>query len=258
MVIGLNKFRDAFASYADCYVVIGGTACVAALTGTLMRPRETSDIDIILIVENMTPEFGRAFWRFIKEGGYRPEIRKQSEPENHYELYRFVNPNPGYPGQIELLSRKSDVFDIPVDITIEPLPIGDDVSSLSAIIMDDDYYNLTVANSYIEDGIRYANPAALICLKIKAYLNLMAERESGRQVNTKDIKKHRNDVIKLAATASFPEMVSVPVSVQSSIKEYVDAIRASLPNQSLEAALQRTSDDIETFLDVIVETFIPE
>lgn len=257
MVTGLNKFRDAFASYTDCYVIIGGTACVAALTGTLMRPRETSDIDIILIVENMTPDFGRAFWNFIKEGGYRPEIRKHSEARNHYELYRFVDPSPGYPGQIELLSRKSDVFNVPIDMTVEPLPIGDDVSSLSAIVMDDDYYNLTISNSYIEDGIRYANPAALICLKIKAYLNLMAERATGRQVNTKDIKKHRNDVIKLAAIASFPEVINVPESVQSAIIEYVDTLRATLPNQSLEAAIERTSDDIEAFLDVIIETFIP-
>ena len=257
MVTGLNKFRDAFASFTDCYVVIGGTACVAALTGTSMRPRETSDIDIILIVENMTPEFGRAFWQFIKDGDYRPEVKKHSDSGSHYELYRFVEPTPGYPGQIELLSRRSDVFDVPDEVKIEPLPIGDDISSLSAIVMDDDYYNLTVANSYIEDGIRYANPAALICLKIKAYLNLLAEREAGRQVNTKDIKKHRNDVIKLAATASFPELIEVPASIQSSIIEYVDKLRGALPDQSLEAAIQRNSEEIAVFLDVITETFIP-
>lgn len=40
---------------------------------------------------------------------------------------------------IELLSRHSDIFGEPHGIVIEPLPIGEDVSSLSAIIMDDDF-----------------------------------------------------------------------------------------------------------------------
>ena len=45
---------------------------------------------------------------------------------------------------IELLSRHPDVLGEPQGLTIEPIPIEDNVSSLSAIIMDDDFYNFTV------------------------------------------------------------------------------------------------------------------
>lgn len=60
MVKGLDKFREVFKNFSNNYVIIGGTACDVLLTGTDMKPRATDDIDMILIVENMTPEFGRA------------------------------------------------------------------------------------------------------------------------------------------------------------------------------------------------------
>ena len=48
---GLEKFREAFEAYSENYVIIGGTACDIAMTGTAVRPRATHDIDMIVIVE---------------------------------------------------------------------------------------------------------------------------------------------------------------------------------------------------------------
>lgn len=71
-------------------MIIGGTACDIAMTGTVVRPRATHDIDMIVVVENMTPEFGQRFWNFIKEAGYRPERRRSEAGEpTKYELYRL-------------------------------------------------------------------------------------------------------------------------------------------------------------------------
>ena len=122
-------------------------------------------------------------------------------------------------------------------------------------MMDNDYYELTVQNTFMDDGLRFASPIALICLKIKAYLNLLAERESGKQVNTKDIKKHRNDVLKLSATVSYVEPFVVPTPISDAIQQYIELIHQSLPNQSLEAALNRSSEDIQIFLDVLSDLF---
>ena len=57
---GLDKFREAFAEYSDNYVVIGGAACDITMTNTVVRPRTTHDIDMIVIVENMTEAFPTA------------------------------------------------------------------------------------------------------------------------------------------------------------------------------------------------------
>lgn len=98
---GLEKFREAFAGFSDNYVVIGGTACDIAMTGTTVRPRATHDIDMIVIAENITEAFGEQFWKFIREAGYRPEKRKHKEGEPpKYELYRFLDGKAGYPEMI--------------------------------------------------------------------------------------------------------------------------------------------------------------
>ena len=38
--------------------------------------------------------------------------------------------------------------------------------------MDDDYYHLTICHSALVDGVHYANPECLICLKAKAFLDM--------------------------------------------------------------------------------------
>ena len=78
---GLDKFREAFAEYSDNYVVIGGAACDITMTNTVVRPRATHDIDMIVIVKNMTEAFANRFWQFVREAGYRPEKRKQEVGE---------------------------------------------------------------------------------------------------------------------------------------------------------------------------------
>ena len=95
---GLDKFREAFADFSDNYVIIGGTACDITMKGTVVRARATHDIDMIVIVENMTEAFANRFWQFVREAGYRPEKRRQEPGETvKYELYRFVDGHDGYP-----------------------------------------------------------------------------------------------------------------------------------------------------------------
>lgn len=256
MVIGLDKFREAFADFSDCYVIIGGTACDIVLRDTNMRARATDDIDMLLIVEKMTPEFGTTLWAFIKDGGYDPGKRKKDDEKSPtYVMYSFENAKDGYPAKIEFLSRHSDLLGEPSGFHLEPIPFEEDVSSLSAIMMDDDNYELTIHNSFIEEGLQFASPAALICLKAKAYLNLSVDKANGRQVNTKDIKKHLTDVLKLIATASLPEPIQVPQQVFESIINYADIVTEMLPSQPLEAALVRSSDDIKAFVERLKNSF---
>lgn len=261
MVKGIEKFREAFNAFSDNYVIIGGTACDAALSKTLIEPRATVDIDMILVVENMTPDFARAFWRFIKEGKYKNGKRKRGDGKTPvYELYRFEEGKPGYPVKIELLSRHSDILGEPSGFHIEPIPADEDVSSLSAIMMDKEYYDLTIQNSYIENGLRFASHYALVALKSKAYLNLLSERESGRTVNTKDIKKHRNDVLKLVAAIGFPRPITVHAEIWESVQRFARLIEEELETnpKSLRDALQRTPSDIRVYLDILRNGFVKE
>lgn len=259
MVKGIEKFRESFSAFADNYVIIGGTACDAVLSKTMVEPRATVDIDMILVVEKMTAEFANAFWQFVKDGQYKSGKRKRGEDKAPaYELYRFEDGGPGFPVKIELLSKHSNLLGEPSGFHLEPIPIGEGVSSLSAIMMDEEYYKLTVDNSYVEEGLRYASHYALVCLKAKAYLNLLAEREAGRMVNTKDIKKHRNDVLKLVAGADFSETMTVTPPVWNAIQAFVTHIEEELAtsSKSLRDALGRTEEQIKVYLDILRNSFI--
>ena len=260
-MVGLDKFKEAFKAFSDNYVIIGGTACEFTMAGTAMRPRATHDIDMIVIVEKMSAEFGECFWNFIKEAGYRPEKHRTvpGEPAR-YELYRFIDGKDGYPEMVELLSRHPDILGEPKGLVIEPLHIGEDVSSLSAIIMDDDYYNFTIEHSMLSEGIRHADSLALIALKTRAYLNLLKEKEEGKHVNTKNIKKHRADVMKNAVLVSPDEIVIAPVSVVDCVHLFTSSIRNewSTLAPALVAATELNEEIISELLNQIDNSFRTE
>lgn len=256
MVKGLEKFKEHFTGFEDNYVIIGGTACDIALRDTDMRPRATDDIDMILVVEKMTPEFGRRFWEFIVLGEYTTRERKREEKEPVAELYRFINPKEGFPVQIELLSRFPKALGEPTGFHLTPIPVGENILSLSAILLDEEYYNQTIANSVIEYDVRIANPLSLLCLKVKAFLNLTEEKKNNPNVRNSDIKKHRDDVFKLLAMRIDPfTPVELSEMMKSELDTFIRIMEDSLPNQSLRDSLQRTDDDIRGFLGIMKEIF---
>ena len=154
MVRGIDKFREFFTGYEGNYVIIGGTACEMHEEIYAQTPRATKDIDIILIVEALSSDFAAKFWEFVKTAGYRQRNKGTGNGECRHEYYRFKEPgNPDFPYQIELFSRNIGVVKFPDDAHITPIPVDDDLSSLSAILMDDDYYNYTIEHSTLEEGV---------------------------------------------------------------------------------------------------------
>ena len=256
MVKGLEKFKEHFRGFEDNYVIIGGTACALFLRDTDMRPRATDDIDMILVIEKMTPEFGKRFWDFIVSGKYIIRQRHRGDKKSKAELFRFLHPKDGFPIQIELLSRHSDILGEPTGFHLTPVPVGDDISSLSAILLDEDCYNQAIENSVIENGIRIANPLSLLCLKIKAFLNLTEEKKTNTAVRNSDVKKHRDDVFKLLAMRIDPfTPVELSANMKKSINDFIGMMEQSLPNQSLQDSLQRKDDEIRGYLDIMKEIF---
>ncbi|OFY42947.1 MAG: hypothetical protein A2X18_00435 [Bacteroidetes bacterium GWF2_40_14] len=261
MVIGLDKFREAFVGFTDNYIIIGGTACDIVLRDTAMRPRATNDIDMILVIEKMTPEFGKKFWEFIREGGYKNNQRKRGkDKEPVYELFRFIEPKAGYPFQLELLSRYPEVLGVPAGFLLAPIPVGEDLSSLSAIMMDEDLYDYTVRYSEINDGIRVATSYALICLKTKAYNNLFEDKLNGKPINEKDLKKHRSDVLKLIATSPIVEPIIVSKGIFDCTSQFCDRMMDLLGNssQSLTDALHRNPEEIIVYINTLRDSFTTE
>ncbi|GHT74756.1 hypothetical protein AGMMS50262_08400 [Bacteroidia bacterium] len=236
MVRGIEKFREYFADYADNYIVIGGTACDILQENAGLQPRATKDIDIILIVEALTTDFVQQFWNFIKAGNYKTRQRGNAKSE----FFRFLNPeNADFPLQIELFARKLDNLIIPDNFCIEPIPADEDLSSLSAILMNDDYYHFTLEHSTIEENLRLANIESLIILKAKAFFDLSERKVAGEAIDEKNIRKHKNDIFRLTIMLTESDNYVLPTDIQSDMNEFCYQISDNLPQLDLAVSSEK-------------------
>jgi hypothetical protein len=138
MVRGLQRFKEYFAEFKDRYVLIGGVAMVISLEEAGLQPRATKDLDLVLCLETLDQKFTLAFWQFVREGGY--EGQKGGDGKTRY--YRFRNPKgDSFPQMLELFSREPDHFDLADDATLTPVPAGECAEDLSAILLDNAYYD---------------------------------------------------------------------------------------------------------------------
>ena len=220
MVRGMESFRSKFMDYADCYTVIGGAACDILMSEEDLSFRATKDIDMILLLEDRYQEFAKVFWEYIKEGGYRCGWRNSKDVH----FYRFTDPMPGYPVQIELFSRLPD-YHLSVESGIIPIHIDDDVSSLSAILLNDDFYDFMMQGRRTVDGISVLDASYLIPFKMYAWIDLSDRKARGEHVNEKDLKKHKYDVFRLLEIIMADESIEVSGMVKESIGIFLDRIQ---------------------------------
>jgi len=243
MVRGINKFKDFFAGYEDNYIIIGGTACNILDEMQNRPPRATRDIDIVLIVEALTVDFGKRFWEFVRTGDY--ETRQRGDGKHEY--FRFMRPKEeDFPFQIEIFSRKPDVLEMAEDARLTPIPLDEDLSSLSAILMNDDYYHFTLDRSIVEDGVRLANTESLIVLKAKAFIDLSERKSDGQAIDRKDINKHKNDVFRLTTILPPMEQFTLPATLQNDMNVFCEMVSQSLPDKAFfkSIALDSRPEDV--------------
>lgn len=219
MVVGMELFRDKLKGFEDCYTVIGGAACDILMSEADIDFRLTKDIDMILILEDKKAEFAKTFWEFIKEGEYK--CGWKNSDEMHF--YRFTEPKSGYPVMIELFSRKPG-YHMDVEEGIIPIHIDDNTSSLSAILLNDDFYNFMLEGRKIIAGVSVLAENYIIPFKMYAWLDLKRRKEDGEHVNERDYKKHKNDVFRLLQITNPDEKVSVSGLVRESVENFLGEI----------------------------------
>ena len=222
MVRGIEIFRKYFREFTGSYVIIGGTACEQQFEEKGLVFRTTKDIDIVLVIEALKPSFVYQFKEFIKAGGYN---QKQVE-EKERKYYRFSNPTDiNFPKIIELFSKRPDVLKEIDGIHLTPILLEDNLTSLSAILLDDDYYQFTIGTTQLVNDLSVASTEALIALKVSAFLDMLQRKESGLSVDSNDITKHKNDILKLVATLTESSEVDCNEKIKTDIDGFITLIK---------------------------------
>jgi len=125
---------------------------------------------------------------------------------------------------LELFSRQPEGIDLGEGQTITPVPVGTDKHSLSAILLNEEYYALLQAHNEVRDGLAMATATALIPMKAHAWLDLLRRQAEGEKLDSKDIKKHRADVFRLAATLPGAAGPILPDTILADLGQFLEAI----------------------------------
>ncbi len=224
MVKGLDEFRRHFAPFTNQYVLIGGTACMLAMEEMGLDFRATKDLDIVLCIEALNSKFVKAFWEFIKAGKYQHQQKSTGKKL----FYRFHDPeNSDYPQMVELFSRKPDPISLMKGGHLTPIPIDEEISSLSAILLDEEYYPFIHEGKCEIGDLSTLRPEYLIPLKARAWLNLSA---ADTAVDEKNIRKHKNDIIRLYQLLTANTRMDLPGSIKEDMRKFLSECTKNPPN----------------------------
>ncbi|MBI3345755.1 MAG: hypothetical protein HY020_00915 [Burkholderiales bacterium] len=247
MMRGLETFTQSFAAWTDQYVLIGGTAASLTMADQGLAFRATKDLDVVLIVEALTVDFGRAFWDFVNRGGY--QIRQVSETGKRG-FFRFIKPkDESFPVMVELFARAPDALRPIAEGHLTPIPLDEDLSSLSAILLDDEFYSFILADRVVRDGLAWVNETRLIPLKAAAWVDMTDRRKQGERIDADSIRKHGLDILRLSQLLSDQTSVAIAGRVEVALRRFLQEFPAESPpdpkslkiNATLDAILNRVA-----------------
>lgn len=152
---------------------------------------------------------------------------------------------------IELFCRTD--FELKNAEGITPIHIDDEISSLSAILLDDDYYKVLLDGKVIANNLSVLRPEYLILFKAKAFLDLKKRKESGENVDSNDIKKHKKDILRISAELMLEKVANLPESIEKDIKFFIDSLEQNpFESNSLKLYGLRNADVVKLLEDTFI------
>lgn len=221
MIKGLDSFKSFFKGFEDSYTIIGGTACYLIMESMDLDFRATKDIDLVIILESLSPDFGKRLWEYVEEAGYG----HRNNNTGKLPFYRFSKPkSEDYPSMIELFSKQSGSLILPDHATITPVSFDDNISSLSAILLEEEYYEFLKQGRKMINGLTILDTPYIIPFKMKAWLDLTSRKEKGEHIDEKDIKKHKNDVFRLSQVLSTDVKIQISGEIKNDVISFINAM----------------------------------
>lgn len=99
------------------------------------------------------------------------------------------------------------------------------VASLSAILLDDNYYDFIQSGMQHIDNLPILDALHLIPLKARAFLDLMEQKKNGAAIDEKDIRKHKNDIVRLYQILTPNSQIELSSTLKKDMSTFLKTIK---------------------------------
>ena len=142
---------------------------------------------------------------------------------------------------IELFATAESGFELDEGQRAIPITTPENVESLSALLLDEEYFELIKKNVKSGDGINLLNTFALIPLKAKAYLDI-----KNRGGDSREWKKHRRDIVNLAVNFVTEETKeTLTGNIRIDLEEFLRVVKTELTKDVIKGACEQDISAVE-------------
>ncbi len=114
--------------------------------------------------------------------------------------------------------------------------MDEQISSLSAILLNDEYYQFVLTGRKSKHGMpSWVGEDRLIPLKAVAWLEMTARVRQGEVIDSKKINKHLTDIVQLSALLQPGQVIDLPEKLRADLQAFTQAISALNRHEQLQA-----------------------
>lgn len=255
------EFKKAFGSYAEAFNIVGGTRYHEAIIQNIGQVGTANDVDLILAIGQMTPDFANAIGKFVSEGEYthRVRLRSGTQPQGAaYEVYRFEGGQNNFPAKIEIIGYGIDLLGQRLGLvsTVADGRLG----KIAEVLKDRKYFDEAISKKFCSSGFYYAISPMMGLIEIRDYLNLQEAFMSWKatatlqdsKISILDSKDINEDVVKerLRDVAHMVKQLGIDTSAIASDKIRNDvALFASVAKEVLDIDIYSPNNKTNTNVD---------
>ena len=103
------------------------------------------------------------------------------------------------------------------------------------------------------DGFSLIEIETVILFKIKAWLDKKEQKENGKEIDARSIKKHKNDVFRLIAYVSPKSRIELTEEIQHDVIRFIEQIKQDKPDLKKLGIVGTGFDDM---LEIIDDLFL--
>ncbi|RLA83129.1 MAG: hypothetical protein DRG78_05320 [Epsilonproteobacteria bacterium] len=243
---GLSHFQEYCKEFDEYYVVVGGFATIMLLDNELEgHGKATFDIDLVLLTTSSIAMSDK-IKEYISEGEY--EIQKGDKDQYHY--YRFIKPKKeNFAREIELFTSNENDIKLDENQRIIPIDPEEGLYSLSAIMLDTEYFNMIKNNINRALQAPCTNTQATIMLKMSAFYDL-------KDRGDRKWKKHRRDILKLVLLLTGEEEIRLVGRMTNDFNTFVTHIEEELTQDTLTDMVNKLPIKKEEVIEILKKVFI--